>query len=125
MQSSSGWFAHANAVGETALHRLLYALYGHGRKTHLPKNRSSQMQSLLSIECTATSNPDAVVESPLPPNRESLRVLIIGSRQGVIRTIQTLYRLGFAEVGEWSPLLPAPNSGEVMSILTRYILADS
>jgi hypothetical protein len=55
-------------------------------------------------------------------DRESLRILIIGSRHGVTSTIQTLHRLRFAEVREWSPLLPAPNSGEVMSILTRHIL---
>ncbi|MBD2070150.1 hypothetical protein H6F93_21990 [Leptolyngbya sp. FACHB-671] len=48
-----------------------------------------------------------------------LRVLIIGSRDGVIETIHDLHRRDFAEVGMWSPLLPAPNSGEVMSILTR------
>lgn len=59
-----------------------------------------------------------------PPERESLRVLVIGSRRGVTGTIQTLYRLGFAEMVEWSPLLPAPTPGEVMSILTRYVLAD-
>jgi hypothetical protein len=58
------------------------------------------------------------------PEREALRVLVIGSRKGVINTIHTLHRLGFAEVGEWSPLLPAPAQGEVMSILTRYIRAD-
>ncbi len=56
------------------------------------------------------------------PDRESLRLLVIGSRQGVIGTIQTLHRLRFAEVREWSPLLPGPNPGEVMSILTRYLM---
>ncbi|MBW4470455.1 MAG: hypothetical protein KME45_08605 [Stenomitos rutilans HA7619-LM2] len=55
------------------------------------------------------------------PERESLRLLLIGSRHGVVGTIQTLHRLRFAEVGEWSPLLPGPNPGEVMSILTRLI----
>jgi hypothetical protein len=53
------------------------------------------------------------------PDRERLRVLVIGSRDGVIETIHDLYRRGFAEPNAWSPLLPAPNSGEVMSILTR------
>lgn len=53
------------------------------------------------------------------PERERLRVLIIGSRDGVTETIYDLHRRGFAEVGLWSPLLPAPSSGEVMSILTR------
>lgn len=57
-----------------------------------------------------------------PPHREALRVLLIGTRSGVTGTIQTLYRLGFAQVSDWSPLLPAPTPGEVMSILTRYIL---
>jgi len=56
------------------------------------------------------------------PDRESLRLLVIGSRQGVIGTIQTLHRLRFAEVREWSPLLPGPNPGKVMSILTRYLM---
>ncbi|MBW4580897.1 MAG: hypothetical protein KME42_15125 [Tildeniella nuda ZEHNDER 1965/U140] len=54
-------------------------------------------------------------------DRESLRILVIGSRQGVTGTIQTLHRLRFAEVREWSPLLPGPNPGEVMSILARSI----
>ncbi len=58
------------------------------------------------------------------PDREPLRVLLVGSRKGVNNTILTLYRLGFAQVSEWSPLLPAPNPGEVMSILTRYIQVD-
>ena len=50
---------------------------------------------------------------------ERVRVLVIGSRDGVTQTIHTLYRLGFADVGAWSPVLPAPNSENVMSILTR------
>ncbi|MBD1926144.1 hypothetical protein H6F74_07740 [Trichocoleus sp. FACHB-90] len=49
------------------------------------------------------------------------KVLVIGSKKGVTSTILTLYRLGFAEVSEWSPLSPASNPGEVMSILTRRI----
>ena len=81
----------------------------------------------LTGEDKPTQPPDADVISDIsetPPERESLRVLLIGSRNGVINTIQTLYRLGFAEVAEWSPLLPAPNPGEVMSILTRYLLTQ-
>jgi hypothetical protein len=76
-------------------------------------------------ETNRPPTPDLAPEAPeFPPERESLRVLLIGSRKGVISTIQTLYRLGFAEVAEWSPLLPAPNPGEVMSILTRYLLTQ-
>ncbi len=61
---------------------------------------------------------------PTPSDRESLRLLVIGSRHGVTTTIQTLHRLRFAEVSDWSPLLPAPTPGEVMSILTRTILLN-
>jgi len=61
-------------------------------------------------EVTALQNPD----------REPLRILVIGSRDGVIETIHDLHRRSFAEVSLWSPLLPTPNLHEVMSILTRY-----
>lgn len=66
------------------------------------------------------ASPQEQIPSP-PPNREPLKILIIGSRWGVLSTIRTLHRLRFAEVHEWSPLLPAPTPGEVMSILSRYI----
>lgn len=52
---------------------------------------------------------------------EVVRVLVIGSHRGVTSTIRTLYVVRFAQIHEWSPLLPAPASGEVMSILTRRI----
>lgn len=69
----------------------------------------------------------AAIETPVEPplsDRESLKILVIGSRRGVTTTIQTLHRLRFAEVREWSPLLPTANPGEVMSILSRYILPE-
>jgi hypothetical protein len=50
---------------------------------------------------------------------DRLRLLAIGSREGVTETIHTLHVLGYAEVRAWSPMLPVPNSTEVMSILTR------
>ena len=52
---------------------------------------------------------------------EIVRVMVIGSLRGVNSTIHLLHVLGFAQVGDWSRLLPAPNSSEVMSILTRRI----
>ncbi|MDF5710814.1 MAG: hypothetical protein PUP90_24870 [Nostoc sp. S4] len=58
------------------------------------------------------------------PDRESVKVVIYGSKRGVNNTILTLYKLGFAQVNEWSPLLPGSNPGEVMSILTRHILTN-
>jgi hypothetical protein len=60
---------------------------------------------------------------PISP-REPVRLLSIGSRRGVTKIIHNLYSCGFAQVGEWSPLLPGRTPGEVMSILTRYIVED-
>jgi hypothetical protein len=53
--------------------------------------------------------------------REPVKILLIGSPKGVNNIIQTLYRLRFAEVREWSPLQPTANPGEVMSILKRQL----
>ena len=52
---------------------------------------------------------------------EQVRVLVIGYHYGINSTIQTLHVLGFADVGQWSPLLRKPGSGEWMRILTRRI----
>ncbi|HEY9751660.1 MAG TPA: hypothetical protein V6C46_01810 [Coleofasciculaceae cyanobacterium] len=79
---------------------------------NLPEDKISHQE--------ATTAPD----SPPQPRvgREPLRMLVIGSRPGVTGTIHTLHRLGYAQIGEWSPLLPGPNPGEVMAILTRYLM---
>ncbi len=59
------------------------------------------------------------------PSREPLRILLIGSRKGITQIIQRLHILRFAEVGEWSPILPTGNPGELMSILIRHVLSES
>ncbi len=78
------------------------------------------VQNFLACELEASTLSSTQTSKGQTGDREALRVLIIGSRSGVMGTIQTLHRLRFAEVREWSPLLPGPNPGEVMSILTRY-----
>lgn len=69
----------------------------------------------------------------LPDDRESDRpnddsaaseqdvvcVTVTGSPKAVRETILTLYRLGFAEVGDWSQLQRAANPKQVMSVLIR------
>ncbi|MBD1870645.1 hypothetical protein H6F95_25760 [Cyanobacteria bacterium FACHB-471] len=61
-------------------------------------------------QCFLDSNTPTVekVSALRNADRDRLRVLVIGSRDGVIETIHDLHRRGFAEVGMWSPLLPAP-----------------
>ncbi|HAX86612.1 MAG TPA: hypothetical protein DCY91_10145 [Cyanobacteria bacterium UBA11370] len=56
--------------------------------------------------------------------REFVKVIVVGSPKGVVKIIHTLYRLGFANVTEWSPPTPTANPGEVMSVMRRCVLLD-
>jgi uncharacterized protein YcaQ len=60
-------------------------------------------------------NDDSAAES----EQDVLCVTVTGSPQAVRETILTLYRLGFAEVGDWSPVQRAANPKQVMSVLIR------
>ena len=53
--------------------------------------------------------------------RETIKHTLIGSNKAVIGTIRVLHQLGYADILDWSPLLPTNNSGEVMSVLIRSI----
>lgn len=61
---------------------------------------------------------------PSDPHRDPLKILIISSPKGVTSTIHALYRLGYAQVSEWSKPQPTQTPGEVMSILRRRIPVD-
>ena len=77
--------------------------------------------SKINAENPNTSIPSSD-NSPNEPQRQRLRHLLIGSREVVTRTIYYLHLIGYAEVGDWSPLQPNPkNTKEVISILIRYI----
>ncbi|HAG80125.1 MAG TPA: hypothetical protein DCL61_02915 [Cyanobacteria bacterium UBA12227] len=56
--------------------------------------------------------------------KEFIKVMVIGSRKGISSIIKTLHRLRFADVREWSPLIPYGASGEMMSLLRRQIILD-
>jgi len=65
------------------------------------------------------------------PNREPVKILVIGSREGVNTIVHTLHRLKFAEVFEWTDFLNAPENeslnlrtGEVMKVLVRYLFVE-
>lgn len=59
-------------------------------------------------------------------NRESVKILIIGSRRGINNIIHLLYHLGFAEVSAWSKPQISPNSEgkEMMSITVKQVTLD-
>jgi hypothetical protein len=78
-------------------------------------------QSFLSGNSPNLTNPEPKATEEVSPERERLKHLLIGSPKAVTREIHTLQVLGYAEVGNWSPLIPTANPGEVMSILMKYI----
>jgi hypothetical protein len=59
--------------------------------------------------------------SPQLPERETIKHTLIGSTQAVTATIRLLHQLGYADMLDWSPLLPTNNPGQVMSVLVRAI----
>ena len=75
----------------------------------------------------AATRPLLLANPDLPPERERLRHLVIGSPEGVRSTIHTLHVLGYAEQATWSQLVTIPESGilitpeqgEVFSLLRR------
>jgi len=51
--------------------------------------------------------------------QEVVQITVVGSPAAVSETIHTLYRLGFAAVGDWSPPQPTAGPGQVVSVLIR------
>jgi hypothetical protein len=45
-----------------------------------------------------------------------------GSAPSTERVIHELYRVGFAEVREWSRPIPTGKDNEVMRVLTRWVI---
>lgn len=79
----------------------------------------SEKKSYIPREDTPIGKQDKYTE----PHREPIKHLLTGSRVAVLRTIHQLQVLGYANAGDWSPLIPNPtNPGEVMSILSRNII---
>ena len=58
------------------------------------------------------------------PEPEKIKHILIGSKEAVISTIETLHQLGYANIRDWTPLLPTSNPGEVTSVLVRSIKAQ-
>jgi hypothetical protein len=63
-------------------------------------------------------------DSAAVSEQEVVLLTVIGSPKGVRETIFTLYRLGFAEVGDWSPLQRAANPKQVIGVLIRRSRAN-
>lgn len=62
------------------------------------------------------------------PDREAVKLLVIGSREAIQVMLQQMHLCGFAEIFEWTDFMPAPTPerplrcqpGELMRILVKY-----
>jgi len=55
------------------------------------------------------------------PDREPVKIMVIGSRWAVLLIIHTLHRLGFAQVNDWSKLQIEPTTRHWMSVLIKWV----
>ncbi|MBC1236381.1 MULTISPECIES: hypothetical protein [Nostoc] len=81
----------------------------------------SELQQYLDSENLNIPVLNQPAQNPLP-KREPVKHLLMGSSKAVIGTIHHLQIIGYASVGDWSPLVRTGNADEVMSILIRQIL---
>ncbi len=74
--------------------------------------------SITDTQATVTIEPTA------EPGREKVLLTLTGSAYAIERVIHELFRVGFAEVREWSKPIPTGKVNEVMRVLTRYVIID-
>ena len=52
---------------------------------------------------------------------EYVKVMVVGSRQGIDLIIKRLCSLGFAQISEWSPAVLYEDSGEMMRLVRKKV----
>lgn len=73
-----------------------------------------------------TESPTDTQPNPTEPtaSREPVRVMIVGSRLGVLAVVHWLVRLGFTQMADWSNWQPVPNSHKWMRVATKWVRSD-
>jgi hypothetical protein len=71
------------------------------------------------LDVSAALEEDRPNDASAVSEQEVVRITVVGSRATVLETIHTLYRLGFAQVGDWSPPQRGAKPGQVISVLIR------
>jgi hypothetical protein len=66
----------------------------------------------------------AITTEPAESGREKVVLTVRGSVHATERVIHEAYRVGFAEVREWSKPVPTGKINEVMRVLTRYVIVE-
>jgi hypothetical protein len=72
----------------------------------------------------AESSVSPEVPTSTRPDQEPVRIMVVGSQRAVQLVIHTLFRLGFAQVSEWSKLQIEPVTRKFMSVLTKYVRVE-
>ncbi len=105
--------------------------YCSGFPSPVPAEAKSEMQTE-ATESTPTPEPLLLRHSAFltatsaqPPDpeaepREPVRILVVGSAQGIDTIVQTLHLRGFAYINQWSRLMPH-STGKLMRVLTRWV----
>ncbi len=106
------------------LHFLSRQLHAHAtHKQHPPSPPSSAETGDGSPPAWGAGGADIPLSIPAsPPGKPRLRILVIGPAPAVETYVRTQYRLGYAQIWQWSPPQPTGNPGEVMRILIRTVL---
>ena len=73
-----------------------------------------------------SANTQAIMttEPTVEPGREKVVLTVRGSVHATERVIHEAYRVGFAEVREWSKPVPTGKINEVIRVLTRYVIIE-
>ena len=73
---------------------------------------------------TNSAVPQLVPQIPSSPDREPIRILVVGRTAPSINSIvYALYLKRFAHISEWSDLQPH-SPGRLMRVLTRYVSGE-
>ena len=71
---------------------------------------------------TSSASVQSAKSEDTSQTKEPTRHMLFGSPAGVRQVIHLLHKLGYAEPNAWSRPMPTGRPGEVMAILTRYLL---
>lgn len=65
---------------------------------------------------------DAIARLDSATNNDGRKfhIMLVGCTEDILQAIHTFHALNYVDVGSWSPIVPVPNSTNMMSILTRY-----
>lgn len=82
-----------------------------------------QTQTFLSSTDRPTTDPGAVhfeltlkLHNYPKPDREPVKILVVGSKRSVSAIVVALHQLGFAEIFEWIDFLSVPNADKAASV---------